>query len=165
MTKPKGPDEPHLPVGRPTDYREEYCAQVIEWGKDGWSRAELANGLDISRQTLANWEAAHPEFLDATSRARDASLAWWEQQGREGVTKSHDQFNHGLYGKCMGGRFPEEPYRTTKHEHSGPNGGPIPARLEGLSESQLDQLAKRLGVAGGDGPPSGGGEGDSPAEG
>lgn len=163
MTKPKGPDEPRLQVGRPTDYDPAMCEKVVGWGKDGYSRAEIANALDVARNTVANWEAAHPEFLSAMQRALDASLAWWEQQGRTGVTKGHDQFNHGLYGKCMGGRFPAEAYGTKRHEVAGPGGGPIPHRVGSLTDAQLAQLAERLGVTGDPGPAVGGGPGDIPA--
>ena len=72
-------------VGRPTDYRPEMCERVVALGKDGVSRAEICYELDICFQTLRNWEEAHPEFLEATTRAKHLSQGWWEKQGRTGI--------------------------------------------------------------------------------
>lgn len=62
------------PIGRPSEYRDEYCERVIELGKEGKSRAEIASALNCSRTTLAAWEAEHPDFLDALHRAKDEEL-------------------------------------------------------------------------------------------
>jgi transposase-like protein len=43
------------PVGRPTKYKEEFCEQVIELGKQGYSKAMIAATLDIARETLDEW--------------------------------------------------------------------------------------------------------------
>lgn len=133
-----------MPGGRPTDYRPEYCEKAVAWGRKGWSRAEIANGLDVARNTVANWEAVHPEFLSAMSRARDASLAWWEAQGRNGLGKGHDKFNHGLYAKCMAGRFADEDYNTMRHRVGGMDGGAVPLRFESLTDTQLANFIERL---------------------
>lgn len=93
-----------MPAGRPTDYRSHYCQTVIELGKDGWSKAQIANHLDVSRNTLDIWAAAHDEFLSALTRARDASMAWWEQRAQEGLTNR--EFNANLWSRSMAGRFP-----------------------------------------------------------
>lgn len=99
------------PVGRPTDYRPEYCARVVQLGKEGKSRAQIASALDTTRVTLLAWERTNPEFLAAMTRATDEALAWWEEQGRCGLAMG-SAFNAALYGKCMAGRFPNEPYRN-----------------------------------------------------
>lgn len=111
------------------------CEQVVEYGKDGYSRAEIAAGLEITRDTLYRWQHEHPEFSDAISRASDLSLAWWERNGRTNLTNK--DFNHGLYRQCMSGRFPAEPYRE-RVEHTGKDGGPIETKGEATVKTILD---------------------------
>jgi len=122
------------PVGRPTDYRPDHCARVIELGREGKSRAEIASALDCSRTTLAAWEKSHPEFLDALRRAKDEELAWWEGQAREGLNKG-SAFNATIWSKSVSGRFPSEPYRE-RVQVSGPNDGPV--QYANLSEEEID---------------------------
>lgn len=97
------------PVGRPTDYEPAMCERVIGFGKEGFSLAEMASGLDCGRDTMIAWQKLHPEFSKAVKRASDESLAWWEKQARQGLPTR--EFNSSLWGKSMSGRFPSEPYR------------------------------------------------------
>jgi hypothetical protein len=104
MTKPKDPAD-HKRMGRPTNYREEYCDLVVELGSKGWSKAEIA--LEIAAadySVLDDWGRRAPNFAKAMVRARNASLAWWEAEGR-GKLGVRD-FNGNLYRICMQ-RFPE----------------------------------------------------------
>lgn len=109
-------------MGRPSDYDPSLCDVVIQCGRDGFSKAEIAATLDCCRQTLENWAAAHPEFLDALHRAHELSLAWWEGKARTNLATTG--FQAGLWKQAMSGRFPSEPYRE-RQELSGPNGGSI----------------------------------------
>lgn len=111
------------PVGRPSDYDPAYCERVIELGREGKSRAEIASDLDCSRQTLANWERQHAEFLDALQRAKDEELAWWEAAARKGLTQG-SSFNAAIWSKSVNGRFPNEPYRE-RSEITGAGGVPL----------------------------------------
>lgn len=106
-----------MPAGRPSDYDPAYCDDVIEYGKLGKSRAWIAATLGICRQTLANWEAAHPEFLDATSRAKLLSQLWWEDAGQTGMTA--DKFNATVWAKNMNCRFRDEWVDKQEIEHGG----------------------------------------------
>lgn len=132
------------PRGRPSEYDPAFCKTVVQLGKAGKSRAEIASALDCSRQTLANWEAAHPDFMDALRRAKDEELAWWEGKARTGLTQGSG-FNASLWAKSMSGRFPSEPYRE-RVQLSGPGDGPIRQQIEvdlsGLSDEELDQLER-----------------------
>ncbi len=92
--------------GRPTDYRPEYCEQVIELGRDGKSVAQIAAELGVCRNTLNNWADAHPEFLTAFTRARDLSLAWWEGTAQSNLATSG--FNASLWSRSMAARFPAD---------------------------------------------------------
>lgn len=86
-------------------------------------RAEIAAKLEVDRQTLANWEAAHPEFLGATTHARDLAAGWWAEQGRKGIWSKH--FNAPAYRLQVLNRFPDDWRDKREHEVSGPGGGPI----------------------------------------
>ena len=113
--KPKRRPAPAKPKsgkkgGRPTDYRPEHCRRVIELGREGKSRAQIAAALDQARQTIADWEKAHPEFLVAMTRAHDLALAWWEEQGQDGIwsTPMGRNLNAAAYGLQMRNRFSDE---------------------------------------------------------
>lgn len=122
-------------AGRPTKYDEAMCERVVEMGRQGYSRAEIAAELDINRDTLYRWQHEFPAFSDAVQRAMDLALAWWEKQGRSNL--SSKDFNHGLYKQCMSGRFPAEPYRE-RVEHTGKDGGPIETKTEASVTTVLD---------------------------
>ena len=111
-----------MPAGRPTDYREEMCERVIELGRDGYSKAEMAADLGVTRATMDAWTRQHEEFLNSVSIAQELSLAWWEKQSR--VNLNSKEFQSSLWGKAMSGRFPKEPYRD-RVEASGADGGPL----------------------------------------
>lgn len=112
-----------MPGGRPTDYLPEYCEQVIELGRQGKSKAQIAAALDVARMTLDNWAAVHPEFLDAITRARDLSMAWWEDKGQGGLDTSG--FNASLWSRSMAARFPDDYTERQKRELTGKDGGPV----------------------------------------
>lgn len=106
------------PVGRPTKYDPIYCDRVVELAKDGLGRIELAAELGVTRQTLATWEEAHPEFLAATTRAAEISGAWWAKQGRMGIWAGKD-FNANAYRLQVMNRFPADWRDKQDIEHSG----------------------------------------------
>src|SRR5688572_20820606 len=91
MQKPAPPIEqaasvqesPHKHAGgRPTDYKPEFGQMIVELGREAAGKAEMAAACGVVRQTLDNSIKSHPRFLDAITRAREESLAWWEKQGR-----------------------------------------------------------------------------------
>ena len=101
---------PKAKGGRPSDYRPGHCATVIELGREGKSRAQIAAALDVARQTIADWEKRHPQFLDAMTRAHDLALAWWEDQGQTGIWSAPlgRTLNSAAYGLQMRNRFASE---------------------------------------------------------
>jgi hypothetical protein len=110
-------------MGRPTDYLPEHCERVIELGREGKSKAQIAAELDVCRNTLDNWAKEHPEFLSAITRARDLSLAWWEGEAQSGLKTSG--FNASLWSRSMAARFPDDYTERQKREVTGANGGPV----------------------------------------
>jgi hypothetical protein len=106
---PKGTttmNDTNHPGGRPTSYRPEFCDRVIELGKQGYGKAEIAAELDVERKTLDNWCNEYPEFLHAMSRARELSLAWWDSEGRKGICNR--DFNSNAYRLQVCNRFPDD---------------------------------------------------------
>lgn len=65
-------------AGRPTDYRPEYCDQVIALGQEGNSKTQIAVALGVVRSTLDYWAAHFPEFSTALTRALEAQENYWE---------------------------------------------------------------------------------------
>lgn len=110
-----------MTAGRPTAYDPAYCEQVIELGKAGKSKAQMASHFDVSRQTIDNWADAQPEFLEALTRAMAHCQAWWEDQAQKGMLVPG--FNAAVWKKSMEARFRED--YTERQELTGANGGSI----------------------------------------
>jgi hypothetical protein len=88
-----------------SDWRRDFPTKVIAFGRDGFSRAEIAAELGLSLETLGEREASQTAFGNAMAKARALSLAWWERKGREGIESG--KLNATLWGKNVAGRFPE----------------------------------------------------------
>jgi hypothetical protein len=93
-------------MARPTDYQPSYCEDVILLGKAGKSKAQMAASFDVSRQTIDNWAAAHPEFLEALNRAMAHCQAWWEDTGQTGLVTQG--FNAAVWKKSVEARFRDD---------------------------------------------------------
>lgn len=104
-------------MARPSKYEPSYCDVVVELGKAGKSVAQMCANFDISRQTIDNWAEAHPEFLEALSRAKMHAQSWWEDQGVSGMTA--DKFNAAVWKKSMEARFREDYTERQEIDHSG----------------------------------------------
>lgn len=90
-------------LGRPTDYRPEYCDVAINLLKQGASIAEIALEIDCALSTIYYWIDKQPDFSDAIKRGVDLSRGWWEKNGR---TQLHcKEFNHVLWYMNMKNRF------------------------------------------------------------
>lgn len=108
-----------MTAGRPSSFDPAYCDRIIELGNGGASVAEMAYELGTTKQTLHNWCEAHPQFLDAFTRAKLASQVWWERKGRTGMEKSSSEFQGNLWSRNMAARFPEDWREKKELEHSG----------------------------------------------
>lgn len=76
-------------VGRPTDYRPEHCRLALMRCLLGATDEELAEFLGISKQTLYNWQRAHPEFLDSVNEGKelaDANVAYMAHKRATGYS-------------------------------------------------------------------------------
>ena len=67
-----------MPRGRPSLYRREFAEQAYKLCLLGATDEEIADFFGVVKQTVYDWRAAHPEFLDSITRGKiiaDANVA------------------------------------------------------------------------------------------
>jgi transposase-like protein len=106
--------------GRPPDYRPEFCERIIELGKLGYSQARMAADLDIAKATINLWASKYPEFMNALTRARTHSQAWWEREAHGGL--KNREFNAAIWDKSVKSMFREDYTDRTVNEMVGKDG-------------------------------------------
>ena len=113
--------------GRPSKYDPKFCEQIVELGKLGKSRWQIASELGFTPSNLNNWEAAHDDFRGALAIARLDALAYWEQLAETHMVESPGgpRINTGLWSRSMAARFPEQYRENSKVEVTGKDGGAI----------------------------------------
>jgi hypothetical protein len=94
--------------GRPTKYDPAYCDKVIDMGKYGASKHEMALDLDINYSTFILWQETHEEFSNAVKEAMAYSQAWWEKNGRTATFGSTPGFNATSFIFNMKNRFKDD---------------------------------------------------------
>jgi hypothetical protein len=104
--------------GRPSKYQPEFCQTIIELGKEGASKAEMALACDIHRDTFDEWTRTIPEFSDAAYKARMESQVFWERKGRNGCERGHG-FNGQTYQFLMKNMFRDDYRDKQEVEHTG----------------------------------------------
>ena len=119
-----------MPAGRPSKYDPAMCETVIQCGREGMGKAEMAAELDVAYSTFDLWTQEHPEFSEAVKYAQRLSQAWWEKMGRVSTFGGTDGFNATSYIFQMKNRFRADWNDTVKSEHSGPDGGAIIQKIE-----------------------------------
>lgn len=67
---------PHMaeapnPIGRPTEYRQEFVVKVYEMAQSGATDMEIADELGVSVRTLYRWKAVHSDFRQALKVAKE----------------------------------------------------------------------------------------------
>lgn len=73
-----------------TKYRKVYCRKIIAFMSMGKSLNQFAHNVGIVVGTLDNWSDAHPDFATALIRAKQASLAYWEDKLENYITLGKD---------------------------------------------------------------------------
>lgn len=117
-----------MPAGRPSTYDPDFCERVIEMGKKGFSKVQMAADLDVAKSTIQEWEKAHEEFSVALTRAMAYSQAWWEAKGQDClIMPAGMTFQGNVWSRSMAARFPDDWRESSKvqAELSGPDGKPI----------------------------------------
>lgn len=116
-TEAKTKPEPN-PVGRPSDYKPEYCDMLIEHMAGGLSFEAFAGVLRKSKVTLYKWADEHAEFMNAKQVGTEACRLFWEKLGvdyviniseshKDGDSSSHisKSLNAKVYDINMKNRF------------------------------------------------------------
>ena len=91
---------------RPTKYEDSHCQVVIDAGKEGKSIAWMACELEVSVDSLYEWEKVYPQFSEALTQARLLSQRWWEDKGQEGMVTPG--FSAPIWSRSMAARFPKD---------------------------------------------------------
>ena len=60
-----------MTAGRPTDYRPEYCDEVVSFMADGKHVIEFAAHVGVAKSTVYKWAEELPEFSDALKKAQN----------------------------------------------------------------------------------------------
>jgi transposase-like protein len=126
------------PVGRPTQYRHEYCEQVIAHMKQGRSLTSFAGSIEVSRNAVYEWIRTHREFGDAVARAQSCRVTWLEDKllrSKKGAETTAAIF-------ALRNAAPDEwrDMKYTEHKHS--------VQVSTLTDAQLNAIA--AGVSPGD---------------
>lgn len=120
--------EKRHPGGRPTLYRPEYCDELVEFARKGFSLGAFAGQIGVSHQTVKDWKERHPEFLAACERASPARQLHWEEKairvGERGGGPGTAQIIQFALNN-IGGLDKGEWRNKQELEHTGPNGGPM----------------------------------------
>lgn len=119
--------------GRPTTYKPEYCDQVIDYMGKGHSLTGFAGHIRMSRDTMYEWMAVHPEFSDAVHRGRAARVDKLEGNLIHATTGAQSvSMIFALKNAC-----PEEyaEVRNLRVEHN--------VKLEKLTDEQLREIINR----------------------
>lgn len=80
-------------MGRPTEYREEYCAQAQKLTKLGATDRDLAEFFGVSIRTIERWRVQHEEFCRSTQL---------------GKAEADDRVEKSLYHRAVGYSFEAE---------------------------------------------------------
>lgn len=154
-------------VGRPTDYKREFCDIAAETCARGGTIAELADRLGVARWTVYRWMTEHQAFGDAIRVAReiaDERVGFSLYERAVGYTydavkilqnagvplvvpyKEHVPPDVSAQKHWLANRQPDKWREISRHELSGPNGSAISLADAGDIE-QARRVAFALGRA------------------
>lgn len=95
-----------LAIGRFPGYKgEEHDRLIIDLGRQGKGKAQMAAALGLSRDTLNRWCHEYETFSDAMAIAWAACQAYREAKGLKAIDTPPKFFNSRLYEFMMRSRF------------------------------------------------------------
>lgn len=124
---------PDYVTGRPTDYRPEYCDEVIRVMSDGYDLTGFAGYVGVSRDTVYNWQNLYPAFSDAVQKGKAARLFFLQRKLMNtavgvGVTAAIFALKNAAPDDW------QDRYNTTTD---------VNVRIESLTDAQLEAIAAR----------------------
>ncbi len=107
-------------IGRPSEYRETFCDDVIAFMGKGYSLTAFAGKIGVSRECIYEWARVHPEFSSAVKSAQAGRCAALEE-GLLDQTLAGPQITARIF--ALKNAAPLD-WRD-RHEVTGADGGPI----------------------------------------
>ena len=104
------------------------CEEATKFMSQGFSKAEAAAHLGITRETLNQWEKGKAEFSDAIKEGENQSALWWAKMGMAGMTGKVPGFNAAIWIFNMKNRHGWAD--KTDVNHGGQPDNPVIARIE-----------------------------------
>ena len=124
-------------IGRPSEYRPEYCALVEDFGKRGKTFVAFAAEVGVDRATVYRWRDAHADFRYASSRAIASAQAYWEDRLENNV--GNREYNARMIEFLLSSRFEDYRPSAQRIELTGAGGTPLLGRS--LTRDELLKLA------------------------
>lgn len=125
-----------MPAGRPSKYDPSYCDDLEDHFAQGLSYESFAGVVGVSKQTLYDWEKAHPEFLDAKKASEAKSQLVWEKRLAALATTGEGNATAIIFG--LKNRASDSWRDVKATEISGPEGGAINVKAEKAEWSIID---------------------------
>lgn len=79
---------------------------VLRCGACGYSRAQMAACIGISKETLQAWLKDYPQFREVMLRAQTLAQSWWEGRAQDGTANA--LIGASIWSRSMAARFPSE---------------------------------------------------------
>ena len=145
-------EEADTKQGRPTLYRPEYCEQARKLCQLGATDLEMADFFGVDVRTFYRWKAEHDDFCQSVKIGKDVA----DDRVERSLYQKAIGYEQDEVKIFMPANAPEPvyaPYRAkiapdttaaifwlknrrqaewrekSQHEHSGPDGGPIPTTI------------------------------------
>ena len=120
-------------MGRPTEYRPEFCEMLIAHMAEGGSYESFGAKVNCGKRVLYDWEDAHPDFLQAKETGRAKGQHWWETQARTALNARF--FQTGVWAMSMRNMF-----GWSDRERLFIEGGDKPIKIQHLSDAEKAYL-------------------------
>lgn len=122
-------------------YKPEFCERLLAHLADGFSFNSFGGEVNVSRETLYQWEKKYPDFAHAKNIGTLKGMKWWETLGRGGAAGRVPGFNPAAWIFTMKNRFG---WRD-KIEHSGDiDASNTSAKLKNLMSNPKTADAARI---------------------
>ncbi len=125
-------------MGRPSEYRPEYCQALVDHLSEGLSFdsfpatliERFGRGAFVRKSTLYNWLKEHRDFLDAKEEGTARGFKLWEMIGRNAAAGRIEGFSASAWIFNMKNRYG---WRD-RIEHTGDVNNPIAVKQIGQTE-------------------------------
>jgi hypothetical protein len=116
---------PRHPGGRPSSYRPEFCARIVDAMATGLSLDAAAAEIGISPRSAYQWQRDILEFSQAIEMGRAKALLLWEKRAiavANGEGGDAQIISLALRNRS---RSASGWHEAARLEHSGPDGAPL----------------------------------------